>query len=197
MGFRKHEDYDRELEKLRSELQSLENETRQLYEMRMKLQQSQKQNDKLTATLQDAKTQIESLRTEIEKLTAPPSSYAQFCSFNDDQTANVFVSGRKMRVSVHGAVAGQELRKGQEVILNEALNIIEARGFDPQGQVVRLKDRLDDIRVLVQLHHDEERVVELGEPLLKDRLSVGDHLLFDARSGYVIEKIPKSEIEEV
>lgn len=197
MGFRKHEDYDRELEKLRSELQSLEVETRQLYEIRMKLQQSQKQNEKLVTTLQDAKTQIESLRAEIEKLTAPPSPYALFCSLNEDRTANVYVSGRKMRVSVHDSISGEALRKGQEVILNEALNIIEARGFDPQGQVVRLKDRLDDIRVLIQLHHDEERVVELGEPLLHERLSVGDHLLFDARSGYVIEKIPKSEIEEL
>lgn len=197
MGFRKHEDYAREIEKLRSELQSLESETRQLYETRIKLQQSQKQNEKLTATLQEAKAQIENLRAEIEKLTAPPSAYALFSSWNDDRTANVFVSGRKMRVSVHTSIAGETLRKGQEVILNEALNIIEARGFDPQGQVVRLKDRLDDIRALVQLHHDEERVVELGEPLLAERLSVGDHLLFDARSGYVIEKIPKAEIEEL
>ncbi len=197
MGFRKHEDYDRELEKLRSELQSLEAETRQLYETRIQLQQSQKQNEKLTTTLQDAKAQIESLRAEIEKLTAPPSPYALFCSLNDDRTANVYVSGRKMRVSMHDSIVGEELRKGQEVILNEALNIIEVRGFDPQGQVVRLKDRLDDIRVLIQLHHDEERVVELGEPLLQERLSVGDHLLFDARSGYVIEKIPKAEIEEL
>ena len=197
MGLRKHEDYNRELEKLRGELQSLENEMRPLYETRMKLQQSQKQNERLTASLQEAKTQIETLRTEIAKLTAPPSSYALFCSLNDDASANVYVSGRKMRVSVHGSVASASLRKGQEVILNEALNIIEARAFDPQGQVVRLKDQLDGTRALIQLHHDEERIVELGEPLLHEPLSVGDHLLFDARSGYVIEKVPKAEIEEL
>ena len=197
MGLRKHEDYNRELEKLRGELQSLENEMRHLYETRMKLQQSQKQNERLTASLQEAKTQIETLRTEIAKLTAPPSSYALFCSLNDDASANVYVSGRKMRVSVHSSVASASLRKGQEVILNEALNIIEARAFDPQGQVVRLKDQLDGTRALIQLHHDEERIVELGEPLLHEPLSVGDHLLFDARSGYVIEKVPKAEIEEL
>ncbi|MEC4674112.1 MAG: proteasome ATPase [Nitrospirota bacterium] len=197
MSFRKHEDYNREIEKLRGELQILENDMRGMYDTRLKLQQSQKQNERLTTTLQDAKAQIESLREEIEKLTAPPSSYALFCSLNDDQTANVYVSGRKMRVSVHSSITAKNLRKGQEVILNEALNIIEVRGFDPQGQVVRLKDRIDEIRALVQLHHDEERVVELGEPLLNERLSVGDHLLFDARSGYVIEKIPKSEVEEL
>ncbi len=197
MGLRKHEDAAREIEKLRGELQSLENETRHLYEIRMKLQQSQKQNERLTASLREAKAQIESLRTEIAKLTAPPSSYALFCSLNDDCSANVYVSGRKMRVSVHNSVASATLRKGQEVILNDALNIIEARSFDPQGQVVKLKDRLDGARALIQLHHDEDRIVELGEPLLNERLSVGDHLLYDARSGYVIEKVPKAEIEEL
>ena len=197
MEFRKHEDYTREIEKLRGELQALENETRQLYETRIKLQQSKKQNEKLATTLQEAKTQIEALRAEIEKLTAPPSSYALFCSVNDDRTVNVYASGRKMRVSMQKSIPIESLRKGQEVILNEALNIIEVGGFDPQGQVVRLKDRLDDVRVLVQLHHDEERVVELGEPLLEERLNIGDHLLFDVRSGYVIEKIPKSEVEEL
>lgn len=197
MGLRKHEDYNREIEKLRGELQSLETEMRHLYEMRMKLQQSKKQNKRLADSLQEAKTQIETLRTEITKLTAPPSSYALFCSLNDDASANVYVSGRKMRVSVHNSVTSTSLRKGQEVILNEALNIIEARAFDPQGQVVKLKDQLDGTRVLIQLHHDEERIVELGEPLLHESLSVGDHLLYDPRSGYVIERIPKAEIEEL
>ena len=197
MGLRKNEDHVREIEKLRGELQYLENEMRVLYDTRLKLQQSQRQNEKLTATLQEAKAQIESLRLEIEKLTAPPSSYALFCSLNPDETANVYLSGRKMRVSVHSSIRGKDLKKGQEVILNEALNIIEVRGFDPQGQVVRLKDTVDDRRALVQLHHDEERVVELGEPLLNEHLSVGDHLLFDARSGYVIEKLPKAEMEEL
>jgi proteasome-associated ATPase len=197
MGLRKHEDYNREIEKLRGELQSLETEMRHLYETRMKLQQSEKQNKRLAASLQEAKTQIETLRTEIAKLTAPPSSYALFCSLNDDASANVYVSGRKMRVSVRNSVASASLRKGQEVILNEALNIIEARAFDPQGQVVKLKDQLDGTRALIQLHHDEERIVELGEPLLHESLSVGDHLLYDPRSGYVIEKIPKAEIEEL
>ncbi len=197
MGFKKHEDDHREIEKLRGELQSLENEMRHLYETRMQLQQSQKQNERLTASLQEAKGQLETLRAEIAKLTAPPSFYALFCSMNDDASANVYVSGRKMRVNVHDSVRSATLQKGQEVILNEALHIIEARAFDPQGQVVKLKNRLDGNRVLVQLHHDEERIVELGEPLLHASLSVGDHLLYDARSGYVIEKIPKAEIEDL
>lgn len=194
---RKHEEHIREIEKLRLQLQSMEEELRQLHQSRSQLHQAQKQNEKLTATLQEAKAQIESLRAEIEKLTAPPSSYAIFSSMNEDETANVYVSGRKMKVNVHPSIKGNDLRKGQQVILNEALNIIEARGFEAQGEVVRLRDSLEGKRALVALHHDEEKVVELGEPLLEERLSVGDHLLFDPRSGYVIEKLPKAEVEEL
>jgi len=194
---RKNDEHMRETEKLRIQIQSMEEELRQLHQSRYQLEQAYKQNEKLTSTLQDAKAQIEALRAEVEKLTAPPSTYAIFSSLNSDATANVYVSGRKMKVNLHPSIRSKELRKGQEVILNEAFNVIEARGFDGQGEVVRLKDLLEGRRALVTLHFDEEKVAELGEPLLEERLSVGDHLLYDPRSGYVIEKLPKSEAEEL
>jgi len=194
---RKNDENMREAEKLRIQIQSMEEELRQLHQSRYQLEQAYKQNEKLTSTLQDAKAQIESLRAEVDKLTAPPSTYAIFSSLNSDATANVYVSGRKMKVNMHPSIRSKELRKGQEVILNEAFNVIEARGFDGQGEVVRLKDLLEGRRALVTLHFDEEKVAELGEPLLEERLSVGDHLLYDPRSGYVIEKLPKSEAEEL
>ena len=193
----KNDDHAREVEKLRVQIQSMEEEIRRLYQSRYQLDRATKQNDRLVATLQEAKAQIEALRAEIEKLTAPPSSYAIYSSMNPDGTANVFVSGRKMKVSLLPAINGKELRRGQEVVLNEALNVIEAKGFDVQGEVVRLKDVLEGGRALVTLHFDEEKVAELADPLLAERLSVGDHLLYDARSGYVIEKLPKSEAEDL
>lgn len=193
----KNDDHAREVEKLRVQIQSMEEEIRRLYQSRYQLDHATKQNDKLVATLQEAKAQIEALRAEIEKLTAPPSSYAIYSSLNADGTANVFVSGRKMKVSLLPVINGKELRRGQEVVLNEALNVIEAKGFDVQGEVVRLKDVLEGGRALVTLHFDEEKVAELADPLLAERLSVGDHLLYDPRSGYVIEKLPKSEAEDL
>lgn len=193
----KNDEHAREVEKLRIQIQSMEEEIRRLYQSRYQLEQTTKQNEKLVATLQEAKSQIEALRAEVEKLTAPPSTYGIFSSLDSDGTGNVYVSGRKMKVSLHPSIKAKDLRKGQEVILNEALNVIEARGFDVQGEVVRLKDVLEGNRALVTLHFDEEKVAELGEPLLSERLSVGDHLLYDARSGCVIEKLPKSEAEEL
>ncbi|HET9963321.1 MAG TPA: proteasome ATPase [Nitrospiraceae bacterium] len=193
----KNDEHAREADKLRTQIQSMEEEIRRLYQSRYQLEQATKQNEKLVATLQEAKSQIEALRAEVEKLTAPPSTYGIFSSLNTDGTGNVYVSGRKMKVSLHPSIKAKELRKGQEVILNEALNVIEAREFDVQGEVVRLKANLEGNRALVTLHFDEEKVAELGEPLLGERLSVGDHLLYDPRSGCVIEKLPKSEAEEL
>ncbi|RMH38076.1 MAG: proteasome ATPase [Nitrospirae bacterium] len=197
MGFKKQDEYTREIERLRSELESMEMEMRQLYESRSRLQQSQKQNERLAASLQEAKAQIEALRAEIEKLTAPPSTYAIFCSVNEDGTVNVSVSGRKMRVNVHPSIPLDSLRRGQQVILNEALNVIEAREFDSQGEVVQLKHILSEDRVMIKLRHDEERVVEVADSLQGENLSIGDQLLFEPRAGYVVERLPKSEMEEL
>jgi proteasome-associated ATPase len=102
-----------------------------------------------------------------------------------------------MKVNLHPDVKVGELRKEQQLVLNEALNVVEARDFEIQGEVVRLKDLLSEHRAIVSLRGDEERVAEIAAPLLGERLSVGDHVLFDTRSGYLLEKLPKSEVEEV
>ncbi len=191
------EEYERELDKLHVQIRSMEEELRQLRVSRSQLEQAHKQNEKLAATLHEAKAQIEVLRAEVEKLTAPPSSYGIFSSSNEDGTVNVYISGRKMKVNLHPTIKIKDLRKGQELVLNEALNVVEVKGFDGQGEVVRLKDLIDGKRAVVTLHADEERVADLAEPLLHEKLSVGDHLLLDARSGYLLEKLPKSEVEEL
>jgi len=190
-------EHQREIEKLHVQIKSMEEELRELYQSRGQLDQAYKQNERLAATLQEAKTQIEALRLEIEKLTAPPSSFGIYSNANEDGTINVFVSGRKMKVNLHPGINVSDLKKGQELILNEALNVVELKDFESQGEVVKLKDLLSHQRAIVTLRTDEERVAELAEPLGKTKISVGDHLLFDPRSGYLLEKLPKSEVEEL
>ena len=190
-------EYEKEIENLCDYVKNLEDEIQNLTESRYKLDSAFKQNEKLTSALQEAKEQIHALRGEIEKLTSPPASYGVFSDINDDGTINVFVSGRKLKVNVRPGIEIHDLRKGQEVILNEALNVIEVRGYEGQGEVVRLKDRMAKERAIVTLHGDEERVAEIAEPLQGIKLSVGDVLLFDNRSGLLLEKLPKSEMEEV
>src|SRR6266705_1602730 len=156
------------------------------------------QNERLPGTLREARDQIIALKEEVDRLAQPPSGFGVFRQANSDGTADVFTGGRKMRVSVSPAVELDKLRPGQEVVLNEALNVVIAQGYETVGEVVMLKELLEGgDRALVISHADEERIVRLAEPLLAGTLRSGDSLLLEPRSGYVYERIPKAEIEEL
>jgi proteasome-associated ATPase len=156
------------------------------------------QNERLAGTLREARDQIVALKEEVDRLAQPPSAFGVFLSACEDGAADVFTGGRKMRVNVSPAVDLDELRPGQEVVLNEALNVVIAQGYETAGEVVMLKEILEDgDRALVIAHADEERVVRLAEPLLHSTLRGGDSLLLEPRSGYVYERIPKAEVEEL
>ena len=156
------------------------------------------QNERLTGTLREARDQIVALKEEVDRLAQPPSGFGIFLSATSDSTADVFTGGRKMRVHVSPAVELGELRPGQEVVLNEALNVVVAEGYESAGEIVMLKELLEDgERALVISHSDEERVVRLADPLRDSVLRSGDSLLLEPRSGYVFERIPKAEVEEL
>jgi proteasome-associated ATPase len=169
-----------------------------LLETKGQLAQAVSQNEKLSATLREAREHIGALREEVEKLTMPPSAYGTFLASNDDGTVDVFTAGRKMRVAMHPELDIDELQRGQEVVLNESLNVVLARGHDIAGEVVTLKELLDDgRRALVVGRADEERVCELSTGLLGERLRAGDHLLMETRSGVLVERLPRPEVEEL
>ncbi|MFQ5839817.1 MAG: proteasome ATPase [Candidatus Methylomirabilales bacterium] len=212
---REKEKFNSEVEGLQGQVKALEEEIyhlrrrleqapREFEFLRAKLQQSREQldqavaqNDRLANALKQAKEQIRALREEVDKLTAPPSSFAILAQTNEDGTVTVWSGGRKLKVNVHPAIQKEELVPGQELVLNEALNAIEVQNYVIQGEVVRFKERLDGGRAVVTLHADEERVAELAGPLLGQRFLPGDPLLFDARSGYLIERLPRFESRDL
>jgi len=156
------------------------------------------QNERLAGTLREARDQIVALKEEVDRLAQPPSGFGVFLQATADGTADVFTGGRKMRVSVSPGIDLAELRPGQEVVLNEALNVVIAQGYETVGEVVMLKEVMEDgDRVLVISHADEERIARLAEPLREATLRAGDSLLLEPRSGYVFERIPKAEVEEL
>ena len=170
---------------------------RRLAETSTSLEGARDNNERLAATLKEARDQLASLKGEVEKLTQPPCSFGVFLAA-DGEAADVFTSGRKLRVQVSPEVDIAQATRGQEVLLNEALNIIELCAFELQGEVVTLKEVMEDgKRALVIGRSDEERVVELAQPLIDGYLRPGDHLLLDAKSGHVIERLPKPEVEEL
>jgi proteasome-associated ATPase len=161
------------------------------------LAQAHNQNEILVTALHEAREQITALKEEVDKLCAPPSTYGVYLAANEDSTVTILSQGRKVKVNLHPSLKPEMLKPGQELILNEGLNVIEAAGYEIQGEVVILKEQLDAERALITLRADEEKVGIIAEPLRTQRLKTGDHLLLDAKSGYLLEKLPKSEVEDL
>ena len=209
--------YDREVQELQGQVKLLEEELaltrrkleaapkriheleRRLAETAADLAAARENNDKLVATLRDAREQLVSLKEQVEKLSQPPASYGIYLQpYEEDATADVFTNGRKLRVNISPEIELKEMKRGQEVVLNEAMNVIGISNFEIQGEVVTLKEVLEGgNRALVIGRTDEERVVELAEPVMDEVLRAGDSLLLETKSGHVLEKLPKPEVEEL
>ncbi|MFE4691915.1 MULTISPECIES: proteasome ATPase [Streptomyces] len=193
---------EQEIAVLRRKLADSPRHTRILEERIVELQTNlagvSAQNERLANTLREARDQIVALKEEVDRLAQPPAGFGVFLQANEDDTCDIFTGGRKLRVNVSPSVELEGLRRGQEVMLNEALNVVEAMEFERAGDIVTLKEILEDgERALVVGHTDEERVVRLAEPLLDITIRPGDALLLEPRSGYVYEVVPKSEVEEL
>src|SRR6266403_1923181 len=184
----------KKLEDAPKEFMILENKLR---EANRQLVQAFNQNEKLVNALYEAREQITSLKEEVDKLCAPPSTYGVYLSVNEDGTVNILSQGRKVKVNLHPSIKVEDIKPGQELILNEGLNVVETAGYEIQGEVVILKEQLDAERAIVTQRADEDRVGIIADPLRQVKLKIGDHLLIDAKSGYLLEKLPKSEVEDL
>ncbi|WP_434994335.1 proteasome ATPase [Arthrobacter sp. Ld5] len=191
---------------------------RQLNVLRDKLRHIDRQlgaatqnNGKLVAALEAARTEIVRLKAALEKEGAAPFSFATVMQVNPrrpsepgvttdatvQDTADILQSGRKLRVTVSPLINVRQLAPGQEVLLNESLTIVAALGYERAGEIVTVKELLGSDRALVVGRTDDERVIRLSGPLQADRIRVGDALAVDTKSGYGLEKVPRSEVENL
>lgn len=188
---------------------------RDVHQLEARIDSLAARNAKLMDTLKEARQQLLALREEVDRLGQPPSGYGVLLDAHDDDTVDVFTSGRKMRLTCSPNIDVKELKQGQTVRLNEALTVVEAGNFEAVGEISTLREILaDGHRALVVGHADEERIVWLAEPLVaaKDlpeeeldyfddsrprKLRPGDSLLVDTKAGYAFERIPKAEVEDL
>ncbi len=154
------------------------------------------QNERMVRALKDARSQIVNLKAEVDRLAQPPNAYGVVLEAAADGVVDILTSGRKMRVGVGAAIEAQVL-PGREVMLNEALNVVAVKGYEKVGEVVLVKEVLDDDRVLVVAHADEERVCRRAETLRGEVIRVGEALTIDPRSGFVFERVPKAEVQDL
>ncbi|MBB3051021.1 proteasome-associated ATPase [Prauserella isguenensis] len=174
-----------------------------LAEATERVEQLTERNEKLVETLREARSQLLTLREEVDRLAQPPSGYGVFVEAYEDNTVDVFTSGRKMRVAVSPNVEVGSLERGQSLRLNEALTVVESGGFERTGEVCTLREVLSpeteggSARGLIVGHADEERVVWLSDPLAAEELKSGDSILVDSKAGYAYERVPKAEVEDL
>jgi proteasome-associated ATPase len=169
-----------------------------LLETKGQLAHAVSQNEKLSYTLREAREHIATLRDEVDKLSQPPSAYGVVVGRNDDGTVDVLTSGRKMRVGLHPEIEHETLERGSEVVLNESFNVVLARNAEITGEVVTIKEIMDDgVRALVVGRADEERVCELSDALRGVHLRSGDTMRLDPRSNLLLEKLPRPEVEDL
>lgn len=206
----------RELEAVRAEAAALRRQLAdspdRARELEARIDSLTIRNTKLMDTLKEARQQLVALREEVDRLGQPPSGYGILIGVYDDQTVDVFTSGRKMRLTCSPNIETSTLEYGQTVRLNEALTVVEAGRYDAVGEIGTLREILDDgRRALVVGHADEERVVWLAGPLAKvaemddlddpdspiRKLRPGDSLLVDTKAGFAFERIPKAEVEDL
>ena len=209
----------REASLLREQLQAVaggQRGSQEVQQLEARIDSLAARNTKLMDTLKDARQQLLALREEVDRLGQPPSGYGVLLDVQEDDTVDVFTSGRKMRLTCSPNIDTKILKKGQTVRLNEALTVVEAGSFEAVGEISTLREVLaDGHRAMVVGHADEERIVWLAEPLvaaedmapevaaalgddLKPRkLRPGDSLLVDSKAGYAFERIPKAEVEDL
>jgi len=166
-------------------------------QLRSNLSTISAQNERLVRTLKDAREQISSMKSEIDRLAQPPNNYATVIAAHGDGSADIFYMGRKMLVSYSPTLKAEDLRPGQEVMVNEAMNIVKVLGFEKAGEIVTLKETLEDGRLLIATSNDEERVVRTAGPLAELTVRPGDALLFEPKSGFVLERVTKAEVADL
>ena len=155
-------------------------------------------NETLAQTLREAKEQMLALKGEVEKLAQPPSGFAIILHNNQDGSVDILNAGRKLRVTVSPEVDKKELVVGREVILNDSMNVVEVTTFEEVGEVVTLKEILNDgQRAIVIGRTDEEKIARLAQPLMDQILRSGDSLMMDSKNNVLFEKVPKSDVEEL
>ncbi len=169
----------------------------ELVRARERLDRAVGQNDKLSALLEEAREQLGVLREEVEKLTQPPNNFGTVLNVSDDGTVDILTGNRKLRVAAQPSVEVKKLQVGQEVLLNEAFNVIDFRYFEPAGDVLRVREVMTDGRIVVIAHGDEERVLNRSDVMADVYLRPGDYVRVDAKTGLILEKLERPEVEEL
>ncbi len=197
-----------EIERLRAELdqtrtlldsraRAVDLADRRLADARADARSLAQQNEKLNATLREARESLVALRSELDRLAQPPNSFGLVVGLPGDGVADVWVSGRLLRVSVSAELDPAALSVGDRVLLNEAMTLVATVPDDQIGETVRFRETLPDGRLLVTGAGDDESVLRPAASLAAEDLRPGDTLLADRRAGIAFQRVTRSDVVDL
>ncbi|WP_461025125.1 proteasome ATPase [Trueperella pyogenes] len=170
----------------------------EIFGLRTAMASLEEKNGRLADALQKSRRRIQELSEQLENLSQPPGSTATFLGANLERHEVIaIVNGRKMILAASRLVELGKIRPGQELLLNEALVVVGVTSYERTGEIVTVKLVIDASRVLVQVHADDERVLRLAGRLQDQGVQVGDTVLADLKSGFVLEHVERPDVEHL
>lgn len=167
-------------------------------ELESELASLREKNERLSRSLVGARQRIQELGDQLDSLSKPPANFATFIGGHSaDHSVDVLMGSRKMNVAASPYVAIEQLRPGQEVRLNQEMVVMGIGGYEDTGQIVHIELVLDAQRVLAKIHSDETRILRVGGRVMGTDIRVGDTYLADLRSGFILERVERPDVEHL
>lgn len=203
-----HQELRHKYDSTRRRLATLVENNRQL---RSDLDAAARNNRRMVDILNLTREEITSLKDSIADNAQPPFSFATVLEVHPGHepdpeielpaaarpSADILYSGRKMRTHISPLLNSAAVTSGSEVLLDEGLSIVAVLGTSPTGETGRVKEVLDDGRLIVVGRSDDEHVVQRGGDLTQQRIRIGDAVLVDYRSGYATQVLDISDVQDV
>lgn len=203
-----HGDLRHKYDSTRRRLATLVENNRQL---RADLDAAARNNRRMVDILNLTREEITSLKNSIADNAQPPFSFGTVLEVHEGRehdpdielpavarpSADILYSGRKMRTHISPLLNATSVTAGSDVLLDEGLSIVAVLGTNPTGETGRVKEILDDHRLVIVGRSDDEYVVKRAGELKDQRIRIGDAVLVDYRSGYATQVLDISDVQDV
>ena len=168
---------------------------RRLADARADARSLAQQNEKLNATLCEARESLLAMRAQLEALSNPPQAHGVVLGVPEPGLADVSVGGRVLRVAVSPDLTEPQLRAGSSVLLNEAMMLVATGPEAAQFDVVVVRDVLADGRLLVGGGGDDEHLLTAAAAL--GEVQPGQSVAADRRAGLALWVVERSDVNEL
>ena len=166
-------------------------------QLRQEIVSLEQKNERLSKSLYAARSRIEEMSEQLASLTSPPMSFATIIEVKNNRTVDALVGNRKMNLSLSSRVDADRLYAGMDVCLNDQLLVVAPGIPENIGQMVHIEMLMEGERALVKVHPDESHVMRIAGHISSQDVKVGDTVIADMRSGFIVDIIERPDVEHL